>query len=240
MKPSQINYWPIYKRPLVLLNKNLRKAHRLFKQFPLMRYRTILDIGAHKGEFTIRAQPYFQTEKIWLVEADPNLAKELSANFTDTSKYKIICGAISDQSGKIRLRINSHADSSSILPINPISEKIFEKEMKEIGEIETTAFTLDDLFENEKIKSIDLMKVDIQGAEKLMILGGKNALKKVKTIYIEVVFEEFYKGCATFTELNSLLLVQGFKVRSFHESRLGSDGALAYANALYINPERLL
>jgi hypothetical protein len=46
---------------------------------------------------------------------------------------------------------------------------------------------LDDLFEQEEIKDAALMKVDIQGAEKLIITGGNSATWPVTGIsYIEV------------------------------------------------------
>ena len=198
-----------------------------------MPYRAILDVGAHKGGFSAAAQAYFQAEKTWLIEADPDLAKELQARFP-APLFKVIAGAVTNRSGTVSLKINSHRDSSSLLRINPESQQIFNLEMKEVGEVEVPAFTLDELFQRENIQSVDLMKVDIQGAEKLMLMGANEALKKIKTIYIEVLFEPLYEGCAEFGELDQLLQKGGFKLRSFHETRPGSDGALAYANALYL------
>lgn len=133
------------------------------------------------------------------------------------------------------LRVNNARDSSSILPITDVAEVVFGKQMHEVEKVEVPVITLDDLFGQSRIDSVDLMKVDIQGAEKMMIEGGKEAIKRVKLMYIEVSFEEFYEGCALFKDFDSLLNDHGFKLRSFHESRLGTDGCMAYANALYLN-----
>ena len=80
--------------------------------------------------------------------------------------------------GQVELRINSHRDSSSILPMESISQKTFGIKMAETGTVDVPASTLDELFEREKISHIDLMKVDIQGAERLMIEGAEAALAK--------------------------------------------------------------
>ena len=64
------------------------------------------------------------------------------------------------------------------------------------------------------------------------------ALAGVRALYIEVCFEEFYEGSPRFRDLHEILTAIGFKLRSFHEARLGTDDCLAYANALYLKPSK--
>ena len=80
------------------------------------------------------------------------------------------------------------------------------------------------------------MKVDIQGAERLMIEGGEAALTTLGLLYIELSYERFYSGAPLAHEIESLLWERGFRLRSLHESRLGKNGALAYTNALFMRP----
>lgn len=239
-KKSHLDNWPAGKKLSVIFDRNLRKAHRLFRSFPVAKYDSIMDIGAHKGEFALRSGAYFEPSRIWLVEADPSMVGMLRRDFSDKPGWSIIHAAVSDATGEIELRVNEHRESSSILPIEEISSRTFGKEMKEVSKVAVPALSLDDLFERYDIQNVDLMKVDIQGAERLLIEGGGKALGKTRSIYLEVNFERFYTGAPVFAETDGMLRAAGFRLRSFHENRLGSDGALAYANALYIKPGHLV
>ncbi len=235
-KQSHLDHWPPAKKLSVIFNRNLRKAHRLFRTFPVAKYDSIMDIGAHRGEFALRAGAYFEPSRTWLVEADPAMVEILRRDFPANPGWTVIHSAVSDVSGQVELRVNEHRESSSILPIEEISARTFGKEMKEVNRLTVPSLSLDDLFDQYDIPGVDLMKVDIQGAEKLLIVGGPRALDKTHAIYLEVNFERFYSGAPLFAEIDGLLRDSGFRLRSFHENRLGADGALAYANALYIKP----
>lgn len=235
-KQSHLNHWGFGKKLAVLHDRNLRKAHRLFKSFPVMDYEVIVDIGAHRGEFSLRSGAFFEPRKIWLVEADPFMFGLLREEFGNRSDWEIVHSAISNVTGEIELRINEHRESSSILTIQNIAGETFGKRMQEVEKVVVPALSLDDFFSRNRIDRVDLLKVDIQGAERMLIEGGVEALKCVRQIYIEVNFERFYEGAPVFSEIDGMLRDRGFKLRSFHETRLGGDGSLAYANALYIQP----
>jgi hypothetical protein len=53
---------------------------------------------------------------------------------------------------------------------------------------------LDDLAKSNNLDKIDLLFVDIQGAEREMVLGGTEILKKTNWIFIESYTNEMYEG----------------------------------------------
>lgn len=216
--------------------RQLRRAHRQFRKLPPRLYRRIVDVGVCYGEFTDLALPYFHPEKIWMVEADPKLAEQLKEKYRNVPECEVTHAAIADRSGELTFRINEHRPSSSVLPIGDQTGSIFGKSMREMESVNIPCQTLDDYFAEHDIASVDLMKVDIQGAEKLLIKGGETALKKVSMLYIEVLFEECYRGCALFSELDPLLRAAGFKLREMDDFRRGSDESIAYANGIYFRP----
>jgi FkbM family methyltransferase len=218
-----------------LLDRPLRRAHRAFKGFPLLPYNYILDIGAHEGSFAVLALRRFKPKNVWLVEADPELAGVLRERFARDSRCRVIHCAVSKSSGSAELRLNQNRASSSLLPISSHASRAFGVDMREIRTVTVPARSLNELFDREKIPHIDLCKVDIQGAEKLMIQGGDVALAKTRLLYIEVLFDRFYEGCADFGEINALLRDHGFKLHLLTEFRRDTGGDLAYANALYHN-----
>lgn len=171
------------------------------------------------------------------MEADPDQAAALRRKYAAESRCRVVHAAIADRRGELDFRVNSHRPSSSLLPIAAGTAGVFGRTMDEVRSVRVPAMSLDEFFTDERLPAIDLMKVDIQGAERLLIRGGREALRMVKCIYIEVLFAECYEGCALFPEVHELLGASGFKLRFFHDCRRGSDGSLAYANALYFRPQ---
>jgi 2-O-methyltransferase len=55
-------------------------------------------------------------------------------------------------------------------------------------------YSLDDLYAICKLKEVDLLWVDIQGAEAEMIEGGANALSRTHYLFMEAEEVEFYAG----------------------------------------------
>ena len=228
------HHWSTLRRAGLLGDKAARQAFRLFRTWPALDYDTVVDLGAHQGEFTDAARRVLGARRVVLVEADPELAAGLRERYRADDDVDVVQAAVTDRPGPVQLRISAHRDSSSILPITAEAERQFQLDMHEVRQVEVPGVTLDQLFDDQGLERVALLKSDIQGAERAMILGGAEALKRVQSIYIEVNFGEFYEGSAQFQELDDLLRERGFKLRSFHEERLGSDGGLAYANALYL------
>ena len=228
-----LDRWTLGKRLFFRFNAQLRRAHRLFRSFPPLPYRHFLDVGAYEGEFTDSVLSYFAPERVWLVEADPDQATSLQTKYREESRVKVIPAAIADRSGTLEFHVNAHRPSSSLMPIATQTAGVFQKEMNEARVVRVPALSLDELFERESLPDIDLMKVDIQGAERLLIQGGSKSLKRIRSVFMEVWFKECYQGSALFPEVQTLMTGSGFKLRSFHEFRKGSDGNLVYSNALY-------
>lgn len=228
-----LDRWPLGKRLFFRLNAQLRRAHRLFRTFPVLPYRHFLDVGAFEGEFTDSVLSYFQPERVWMVEADPDQSGFLQTKYREESRAKVIPAAIADRSGSLEFHVNAHRPSSSLMPIASRTAGVFRKEMNEARIVRVPALSLDELFEKEALPDIDLMKVDIQGAERLLLRGGTESLKRIRLVFMEVWFQECYQGSALFPEIQTIMTGSGFKLRSFHEFRKGSDGNLVYSNALY-------
>ena len=66
---------------------------------------------------------------------------------------------------------------------------------------------LDDIAE---IDRIDLLNIDVQGAELMIFQGGRDKLSQAVAIFTEVAFLPFYKGQPTFADIDRELRSQGF------------------------------
>jgi FkbM family methyltransferase len=72
--------------------------------------------------------------------------------------------------------------------------------------VEVKSTTLDSFCDENNIEKIDFIWADVQGAEALLIEGGKNTLKdKVKYFYTEYSDKEYYEDQPTLNDIKSLL-----------------------------------
>jgi hypothetical protein len=85
----------------------------------------------------------------------------------------------------------------------------------------------------EGLETVDLLKLDLQGAERLVLSGGAEVLDRVEVIYTEVFFEQLYAGAWLFWEMNEFLSHRGFKLCGLSNIVHAPDGDLVQANATF-------
>jgi FkbM family methyltransferase len=194
----------------------------------------IVELGAHTGDDSdwLDAACSEATHHI-LVEPDPRncqIILDRSAQNPINRTRRLIIGAVSDKPGiqafhfSDNARTGDHGSGSLRQPTGHL-------EMKHItfnfsGMVQ--CYTLDQIFEREWLSKIDLLWVDVQGAEDLMIRGGQMALKHTRYLFVEVETVELYAGqalerdlyamlpgwdVAMRSEQNALLVNRGFKAR---------------------------
>ena len=73
------------------------------------------------------------------------------------------------------------------------------------GVAHVPSWTLDAIFAKDWLTKIDLLWVDIQGAEGDMIVGGRRALERTRYLFMEVEDVELYRGQALRDDLIKML-----------------------------------
>ena len=151
-------------------------------------------------------------------------SSEVNSNKISISYYEIINKAISSTNGRANFYETSLEGNGSLLEIGELSKKSYGSSQEEKFLAETT--TLDTFYKN---KDLDILWIDVQGAEKLVLQGAKETLKKIKAVFIEIsIKNDLYLKSVTMEELDEILLGNGFKL-----VLLGTDFNLT-GNALYI------
>lgn len=126
-----------------------------------------VDVGAGIGTETIFiSREIGNSGKIYAIEASPFTYSILKANVLENGLPNVTSAnlAISDQNGKIKISdIGDDHISNSIRQAGPSDKGI-----------DIEALTMDDFIRNNKIERIDYLKVNIEGAEKLLIKSFKH------------------------------------------------------------------
>ena len=216
-----------------LFDKQYRRAYRNLRHLPRLNYRVVIDGGANRGSFTDAFLELHRPDRIVLVEAIPALASKLGEKYSRDSRITVVSAALSDTNGEARFEINRSDASSSLLPIDPRNSKWFNRDLAVASSITVPTLTLPELMAREKLETVDLLKLDLQGAERLVLTGGEQVLDRVRVIYTEIFFEQLYAGAWLFTEMNEFLSKRGFKLCGLSNIVHAADGDLVQANATF-------
>ena len=78
--------------------------------------------------------------------------------------------------------------------------------------------TLDKYVKSKKIKSIDYLKIDVQGWESEVLKGANESLKKgiIKNIELEFIIAEAYNGKASFSDFDTILSKYKYKIMAIN------------------------
>jgi FkbM family methyltransferase len=167
----------------------------------------VVEIGVCFGDDSMKMLSNANGKLKWVgFEADPRNAKFLQDN-----GFPVIQKAVSDEDGRARFHLSGgwtpglegiklHSDSSSLqAPSQHLNEYPWCK-FDEVVEVETVR--LDSVM---PLVKVDLMWVDVQGAQRKVIAGGQRTLNNTRYLYIECHPTPMYEGEPTFEELCALL-----------------------------------
>jgi FkbM family methyltransferase len=201
----------------------------------------VFDIGAHHGQSIDYLKTIFPGCKIYSFEPDPESFKVLSRKESD--RVEVFNIAISNQVGEVRFFKNKISHTNSLYKINLDSndsiratkERSLEKSAysDEINrEIRVKSTTLSKFIDDHGISHIDLIKIDVQGAED-KVLEGAN-LSIISSIIVEVSFYDFYEKSTSFMDIEKILTPAGFYLFSILDiSRNPMNGRTDWVEVLY-------
>jgi FkbM family methyltransferase len=139
-----------------------------------------LDIGANVGFFTIMmADIVGQSGKIFSFEPIPEnyslLKKNVEENkFSSVTTYK---KAISNTNGVAKITKNPINDGGHSLGNLSENPDLSGQDIKKL-QIDIETITLDSFIEENNIGKVDFIKMDVEGAEHLVLKGGKKLLSR--------------------------------------------------------------
>jgi FkbM family methyltransferase len=216
-----------------LFDKPYRRAYRNLRHLPRLEYRSVIDGGANRGSFTDAFLQLHRPEKLVLVEAIPALAEKLRVRYAGKPGISVVSAALSDRNGEARFEINRSDASSSLLPIDPRNSEWFDRDLRVARTVQVPTMTLPALLEEQGLEGVDLLKLDLQGAERSVLTGGAAVLERVRVIYTEVFFEQLYADAWLFGDMNEFLAGHGFKLCGLSNIVHARDGDLVQANATF-------
>lgn len=234
------------KKIIRLSGKTLSPINNYQESLEMVRYdwlknkniKTILDIGANDGGFIRRYRSVFPDAMIYAFEAMPEPFKRLNEKLNSDKKLKTFNIALSNYKGEVDFFVSSNEGSSSLLQMEYVHKINFPTSAKN-HLIKVNCDLLDNLLPELKIESTVMMKLDVQGAERLVLEGSVKTLEMVDVIYSEVNFVELYKNAVLVTDLIVLLKKYNFNlvgIENTFQSLI--DGSFTHGDAIFIKEKK--
>ncbi len=193
----------------------------------------VVDIGANVGASSLRLADWVGAGgTVIAIEPEARNFSEL-ARVVARSKYRdrvsLVEAAVSDRPGTVSIRLNA---------LNPGDHRI------SADGIPVAAVTLDGLVEERNLLSVRAIKVDVQGAEPLVMAGAKEVLKAHRPIIFSEIYEEGLKVFGfTISDYIAMLgsfdysphLVDNGKLRASSAGEVGDIcSRLGYLDAVFL------
>ncbi len=188
------------------MNIPLRKYKSLLPDNPV-----IIDCGAHIGADTVKLAK-IKGSKIYAFEAAKDIFSQLKENtrlFPNITCFNVALGT-ADGTADFHISSGGSDGSSSLLVpkdhLTTYPDVHFNTTEKvRVQKLDTWAV------EN-GIEKVDMLWLDMQGAEEMTLRASSTILKTVKLIHTEVSTIETYEGVQTYQGFKDYLIGEGFKV----------------------------
>lgn len=177
----------------------------------------IFEFGARYCEDSIYLAEVFSLSKIFSFECNPTALEHAKLNIKNNQRIKLFEKAVGNYDGKTEFYpINKEKTITTWEDGNQGASSLFRAsgkypiEQYAQDEIEVDICKATTIMKSSNISDVDILWMDIQGAELLALEGFEENLSRVKFIHTEVEFFEIYEAQPLFKELKSFLTRRNF------------------------------
>ncbi len=184
----------------------------------------IFDIGACEGLDSIKYARLFPNSKVYAFEPLPNNFNQIPQNLEEckVENVEIYNLALSDKKGEESIYVSSGTPkglenddwnygnkSSSLLKPKEVTQ--VHKWLSFSSSIRVNTNSVDNIIGELSTKHIDIIHLDVQGAELNVLKGAKDTLHNIKAIWLEVSQRELYENQAKESDIVAFLKQFGFE-----------------------------
>ena len=202
-----------------------------FKHFD---FRTIVDIGANTGQFSLVMRKNFPQADIYSFEPLQKPFKRFVKLFENDRNVKAFNNAIGPYVTDTEINVSARDDSSSVLPISDLQNQIFPGTAAVRTE-KILMGPLNDYLREDEIKGPSLLKLDVQGFELDALKGCQEFLRRFDMVYCECSFVELYVGQAFASEVISYMSGSNFRLEGCNNVAYDHEGKTVQADCIFIN-----
>jgi len=194
----------------------------------------ILDVGARDCLDSLELHKLYPNADIYAFECNPETIPICRENVSYTN-IVLIEKAISDFNGFMYFYPVTGTIQDGISGKNPGASSLLKSSGKYPTEtyiqekIIVPSITLKTFMDYHNVNNVDILWMDLQGAELMALKGLEHRIREVKVIHTQVEFLEIYQCQPLFMEVDEYLRRFGFELIGWTEKNT------FFGNAVYIN-----
>jgi FkbM family methyltransferase len=194
----------------------------------------IFDVGASTGHSVERFLSAFERPTIHSFEPQAVAFSALYHRFGRHPNVRVSNVALADRAGVAALHRASYDESSSLLALAPDSWWTKSQNISPDGTVTVALDTIDRYCAEHAIAAIDLLKLDIQGAEPECLGGARAMLDAVRVVQVEIILHGMYERRGSFGAIETLLGPHGFRLATLFDVLIAPRGELLQLDAVYV------
>lgn len=189
--------------------------------------KTILDVGAFRGEWTENVKLIYPEASFLLIEAQPERAAGINS----------LINGESDMYFENSL-VGAKDDDEIIFNVLKTGSSVFKQLHKTKTQGKTVSLhtkTLDTLVKRNNLEGDYFIKLDVQGYELEVLTGATHVLKQTEIVLMEVSLLNYNEGAPLLNEVIAFMKQTGFlafDICEFH--RKSEDGVLNQVDIIFI------
>jgi len=201
----------------------------------------ILDIGAHHGYTVDKLLDYAPGAKIHAFEPTPDSAAELRRRMKRRPNVQVHEIALGDTTGIVSFHLNVGQQTNSLLDNMPLGQSPYDLVQQHLSQLRVQAMTLDDWAAKFEPNGMLLIKADVQGAERLLVAGGKKTFtQRVAAFYTEICILPQYENQTSLCELNETMVEElGFAIFDIYPCTKDELGRAVFTDVMWVKPGSL-
>jgi FkbM family methyltransferase len=197
----------------------------------------IVDVGANKGQWSTMLLDCVTPRKLIVIEPEPAAFAILERDLGAKHGVELHNVAIGDREGTARLKVTRDTTGASLLIPRTGMRDLVGSNWTVVAETEVPMTTLDRLLAD--LSEISLLKIDVQGYEKVVLDGARESLAKTMFLLIELNYMPQYEGGSWLGEIHEILTRDhGFFLANASKA-LVLNGRASMCDGLYVNPKRV-
>ena len=172
--------------------------------------KTVVDIGANVGQFSLEARRLFPEASIYAFEPLRRCFEQLVHVMHHDRNFVGFNYGLGDDNFETEI-FRSHFTPASSLRRHTLSliKNFPYSTPDQVERIQIR--TLDDVAKNLRFQKNILVKIDVQGYEDKVLNGGRKMMSEIKLVIVETSFEPLYSGQPLFQQIYDRLTGAGFR-----------------------------
>ena len=221
---------------------DLALRQHLQRLLPLLEINTVLDVGAHRGEFGQFLRDMGYTGHIFSFEPVRENFERLEKLCAKDGRWQAVCCALGDHEGVETLHVARHSSFSSFLPVNDFGRRQFASESATEKDELVPMKRLDDVFE-ECVRGIEnprvYLKIDTQGYDLRVLEGAAGHVDRVLALQLELSVKSIYEGPLNYLEAIAQANQKGFEVTGLFPVSCDSAMRVIEFDCVFVGPNSL-